>query len=337
MSNRTSPSRSFNTVKHSNRDARRKRTQRAGMVLLAMFCVVVLILISLLTLLVWSIADRASGGRDLPPLEDNPGSNQTQNSSIVYTALTKVTSDIHTGELVVVNAEHAYVFPSSSSHLINIYDNRTKVGGSNPYQINRTFAIYMERTAFAKMEEMMIKHYELSDADGSVLIKYAYRSHKDQEDLGSSIAPGFSDHHTGLSIALHDGKEAGNPPLDAFHWIYDNCQQYGFIIRYPDNKTDITGVDDYGHCLRYVGVAHATYIKQNDLCLEEYVSLLKNQYTTEHLKITGADGNRYEVYYVPAGNGDVCTLSVPSNYRYTVSGDNIGGFIVTVNMSAPIE
>lgn len=337
MSNRTSPSRSFNTVKHSNRDARRQRRQHARTVLLAMFLVVALILLSLLTLLVCSIVDRISDGREQQPQQQGPNTEQAPNSSIVYTALTKVSSDIHTGDLVVVNADHAYVFPTSEAHLLNIYDNRTKVGGSNPYQINRTFAIYMERNAFAQMEKMMIKHYELSDLDGSVLVKYAYRSYKDQEALGSSILPGYSDHHTGLSIAVHDGKEAGNPPLDSFHWIYDNCQQYGFIIRYPDNKTDVTGVEDYGHCLRYVGVAHATYIKQNDLCLEEYVALLRAQYTTEHLKITGADGNRYEVYYVPAGNSDICTISVPSNYQYTVSGDNIGGFIVTVNMSAPIE
>ena len=288
-------------------------------------------------LLIWSIADRISDGRDQPPIEDNTNPDQAQNSSIVYTPLTKVTSDIHTGELVVVNAEHVYVFPASNAHLLNIYDNRTKVGGSNPYQINRSFAVYMDRTAFAKMEEMMLKHYEVSDSDGSVLVKYAYRSFKDQEDLGSSILPGYSDHHTGLCIAVHDGKESGNPALDASHWIFANCQRYGFVVRYPDGKADVTGVEDYSHCLRYVGVAHATYITEKDLCLEEYVTLLKNQYTTEHLKITGADGNRYEVYYVPAGNGDVCTLSVPSNYQYTVSGDNIGGFIVTVNMSAPIE
>jgi D-alanyl-D-alanine carboxypeptidase len=107
-------------------------------------------------------------------------------------------------------------------------------------------------------------------------------------------------------------------------------------VRYPAHKTDETGVSDYAYCFRYVGIPHATYISEKNICLEEYVELLKTNHSgSEHLKIEGADGKSYEVYYVAAGSGDLTTLSVPSNYAYTISGDNMGGFIVTVDLSTP--
>ena len=42
----------------------------------------------------------------------------------------------------------------------------------------------------------------------------------------------------------------------------------------------------------------------------------------------------YEIYYVPM-TGDSTTVSVPKNYKYTISGDNVGGFIVTVDLNSP--
>ena len=63
---------------------------------------------------------------------------------------------------------------------------------------------------------------------------------------------------------------------------------------------------------------------------------MKKNYTSTHLTIQGADGNDYEVYYVPADEG-ITQFSVPQNYKYTISGDNVGGFIVTVHLSEPVN
>ena len=110
------------------------------------------------------------------------------------------------------------------------------------------------------------------------------------------------------------------------------------MVRYPDSKAAITGVDGYEYCFRYVGVPHAYYIHENNYCLEEYVELIKNTYTPDKtLKITTSDGGLYEVYYVAAGSEELTVLKVPANYSYTVSGDNIGGFIVTVNLNEAVE
>ena len=56
-------------------------------------------------------------------------------------------------------------------------------------------------------------------------------------------------------------------------WINDHCHEYGFIIRYPKGKTDITGYDYEPWHLRYVGGDAATYIMENNLTLEEYVGV----------------------------------------------------------------
>ena len=157
---------------------------------------------------------------------------------------------------------------------------------------------------------------------------------ENQAALNSSVQPGYSDHHTGYCVAI---QYIDRTRLESNHWFYQNCYKYGFVIRYPEGKESITGVSDYRHCLRYVGVAHATYMYQNGLCFEEYIELLKNNYSSsaKRLSIAAADGFTYEVYYTPTAGQDIITLDVPSNYNYTVSGDNRSGFIVTMKMTAP--
>ena len=91
-----------------------------------------------------------------------------------------------------------------------------------------------------------------------------------------SAYPGRSEHHTGLAIDVTSASMGWGLKQDFADypdgkWINEHCQEYGFIIRYPKGKTDITGYDYEPWHLRYVGVEAATYIMENDLTLEEYV------------------------------------------------------------------
>ena len=71
---------------------------------------------------------------------------------------------------------------------------------------------------------------------------------------------------------------------------------------------------------RYVGIPHAKYITENNLCLEEYIELM-HSYTVENpLSYEG-----YSIYFCPEN-----ALYVPQSGNYTVSGNNVDGFIVTV-------
>jgi D-alanyl-D-alanine carboxypeptidase len=153
--------------------------------------------------------------------------------------------------------------------------------------------------------------------------------------------PGHSEHHTGLVASLSLSKTGLNLKMSERPELLEMCHRYGFIQRYPEDKADRTDVGNYGECLRYVGVAHAAYMAQNNLCMEEYVELLKkNHVSTEgsdgkHLAVdTNGDGTAdYAVYYVPKNQStDLTTVYVPKGMEYTVSGDNMGGFIVTVTL-----
>jgi D-alanyl-D-alanine carboxypeptidase len=91
--------------------------------------------------------------------------------------------------------------------------------------------------------------------------------------------PGTSEHQLGLACDIVDKYyEYMNESLadtELSKWMAENCAQYGFILRYPDGKQDITGVMYEPWHYRYVGVGAATYIMENDLCLEEFIALYK--------------------------------------------------------------
>lgn len=61
-----------------------------------------------------------------------------------------------------------------------------------------------------------------------------------------------------------------------YTWLANNAYRYGFIQRYPSDKTDITGVNNEPWHYRYVGVEAAQEMQEKGLCLEEYTDLLKS-------------------------------------------------------------
>ncbi len=91
-----------------------------------------------------------------------------------------------------------------------------------------------------------------------------------------SAYPGRSEHHTGYAIDLVT-KSTGWTLTQDFaktsegKWINKHCAEYGFIIRYPKGKTDITGYDYEPWHLRYVGVDAAEEITEQGITLEEYL------------------------------------------------------------------
>ncbi len=338
MRNHVPQPRSFNTIRHSQTKERAKRRRQMRMVLLSACVTALLLLLSLLVLLIASIADAiGSQNGDLGGNGGNDGDGSTPpiGNELTFEQVPFNNETLHTGTLILVNADHQYTFPSGIA-FTNIYDNRTKINGANIYQVvynNYT----LQKDTFEAFDSMMQKYYVL-EADASIIISSAYRSYKDQEDLPSStIRPGYSDHHTGYCVTIQQIVGENRRVPEADHWIYQNCHKYGFVIRYPDEKAEITGVSAYENCLRYVGIPHASYMQAHGLCLEEYVEQLRASYSVDHrLKISGADGKSYEVYYVPSSGEELTTVRVPKNHTYTISGDNENGFIVTVDMSEPI-
>lgn len=151
----------------------------------------------------------------------------------------------------------------------------------------------------------------------------------EKEVLKGAAKPGYSEHHTGLSVdmsVMSNGKQIGFEGTSAQLWVGNNCYDYGFIWRYPPNKTQITGVMNEPWHFRYVGVPHSIVMRDKNLVLEEYIAFLQEEKTFR----VAAGGSFYQIYYVPLEGAQSFELNVSQNDQVTVSGDNQGGFIVTV-------
>ena len=107
-------------------------------------------------------------------------------------------------------------------------------------------------------------------------VMYENRLKKYGYDDGWVTKPGASDHQTGLGCDVvpknwtdrgMNEKMAEEPETQ---WMAANCARFGFILRYPADKEDITKINYEPWHLRYVGVEAATYIMDNGLCLEEF-------------------------------------------------------------------
>ena len=88
--------------------------------------------------------------------------------------------------------------------------------------------------------------------------------------------PGTDEHQSGLSVDIHNCETASVDfkNSEAYKWLTANCHKFGFVLRYPEDKTDITGVPFRPWQFRYVGRHHATNMFENKLCLEEYIDIL---------------------------------------------------------------
>jgi D-alanyl-D-alanine carboxypeptidase len=94
----------------------------------------------------------------------------------------------------------------------------------------------------------------------------------------SIMYPGASEHQSGLALDVTtDGTlRQSFGETRAGKWIADNCQRFGFILRYPNDKTDITQIIYEPWHLRFVGVPHAAFMKELGMCMEEYIYYVKD-------------------------------------------------------------
>lgn len=96
--------------------------------------------------------------------------------------------------------------------------------------------------------------------------------------------PGCSEHQLGLAVdvASYVMKNFDDPLTEAFAdqpeglWLSRNAAEYGFILRYPKHKTEITQIVYEPWHYRYVGADHAKTMKAHDMCLEEYIPYISH-------------------------------------------------------------
>ena len=268
-------------------------------------------------------------------------------------------SDVNKGDLILINASFPYVFPDETPIFLNCYDSRSKDLGRSPTSGNIIYSYYTQSgpTQCAKFDPTMLAafnaladdfykatgNYDLFIYDEDGYRSFQEQASKNQKNPAMYAPAGETEHHLGTSIDLYGNISSSQPVYkiddpqyaSTYKWIYDNAYKYGFILRYPVAKAEVTGVTYEPYHFRYVGKAHAEYMTKNNLCLEEYLDLLRDSHTKNSpLYFTGEDGTEYMIYYVAAFTDNLTGISVPAEgnegVKYTVSGDNKAGFIVTV-------
>lgn len=321
-------SRSFNNIQNSRAEKRKKNKLIQQFTLMGIVGLAALTVCTLMIMAIGGIIGNIVEGLGWTP------NNGPDNEKIQWDSITVTTTDTQQGDLVIVNTTHEYKFPATTEHLSEIYakwyTHKPKI-----YELSG-ISKYMDTDALNAMDAM-ITDFVAATGKTDVQVRDAYRTDEDQKGYATPV--GHSDHHTGLGVVLKYLKGQAyafsTDPDGTYNWFYENCHKYGFVVRYPADKTEITGVKDYVDYFRYVGVAHATYMKEKNLCMEEYVELLKGYTDKKPLKINAADGNYYEVYYVAVDGS--ATVKVPANYAYNLSGTNDGGVVITVSRSQAIE
>ncbi|MBR5641149.1 MAG: M15 family metallopeptidase [Firmicutes bacterium] len=211
------------------------------------------------------------------PAEEEPEAPQlpTMETSLDDYPLNTPTDDI----LVLVNKTHPVTRDYVADDLVTVVHCDPNVGNKDTKKMRKVAADAIEELIAGAKEDgydiVMRTGYRSYDYQDYLFNSYA-ANYGEAEANTYSARPGQSEHQTGwccdvgvLGVALTDFDYRPEAV-----WIADNCWKYGFILRYPADKTDITGYIYESWHIRYVGKDVAQYIYENGLTLEEYLGIL---------------------------------------------------------------
>ena len=237
-----------------------------------------------------------------------------------YSELSVPPSKLNSGALVIINDEYS-ADGSAPSGLVSLLKNK-----SEDYSLINE-SIKLNQEAADALNSMMAAYREETGLTDFVI----YGTNDTFTGEGSLCPEYFPESVTGNTIDLAVIAYGSPVPFDgkdAEAWIIDNCYDYGYIVRYPQGKEMTTGHEFCPWHLRYVGKPHSALMKEMGLCLEEYVEFLKN-YTYGNALIYSFDDVKYEIYTSEAV-GETASARVPISGNYSISGDNIDTYIITV-------
>ncbi len=326
-----------------------KNSRKKGYKNINMMAVIMCLIAVLVVVLVLNVGNSSGGENSLPDVSQDTSVDTSDSSDdasvesseadvskpteIRFLETVVATDTYHTGDLIVVNPSHPMA--SEPTEEIVVLGNEK----TSDYKVGSLNVKYPKRL-IPTLNELM-KELRTNVSSNAFTITRGYRTFEEQQDAhdspnnknGREPEGGRSDLNTGLSFAAWVyPSEQGTINQGKFAWLPENCHKYGFILRYPDGKSSLTGIDasnDAYITYRYVGVPHSYLIYVNNYCLEEYVEFAA-RFSPENPYAFNNGTSEYLIYYIPASDGENTTLLVPEDYNYTISGDNIGGFIITV-------
>ncbi|NQX58281.1 M15 family metallopeptidase [Paenibacillus qinlingensis] len=255
---------------------------------------------------------------------------QVENSTYAMTSSAKdlttikvMKDQIYQGYLVLINQDYPVHQIGMQTDILNLFQHKELVKGfgllDNTIRLSQR-VVEAFTTMISAAEKDGVRHF---------LINSGYRDNKEQsqlyKDMGSNYAlpAGHSEHNLGLALDIGSTQADMNQAPEG-EWMIRNAAEYGFILRYPKDKTAITGIQYEPWHFRYVGLPHSIIMQQMNLSLEEYLAYLKQQKNIT----TKVKGKIYEISYYPITQNS--TIQVPSSRSFHLSGNNMDGIIVTV-------
>ena len=254
---------------------------------------------------------------------------------------------IYQGELILVNAQTPFHFELWEEPC-SVYDYKTA-----SYSV-RDKNIRLSRATIDALNRFF-DAFSKATGVNDLMINSAYRSKEEQQqvwddylrDYGEEYTrqyvsvPGFSEHHSGLAMDVATYNARGITAVrneGSYAWLYENMAQYGFILRYPQNKTVQTGINFESWHFRYVTIPHALLISEQNYCLEEYLDYIRiYTYEGAHAKVSAADGTNYAIYFYEATDAVQQQIPVPKGVTYQILGNNTDGFLISYQVLASVQ
>ena len=199
-------------------------------------------------------------------------------------------------------------------------------------------------------QRMLLQLILALDAHDTIVPVSGYRSAEEQRDIFESsmlengaeftnayVAPvDASEHQTGLAIDLGENL----PDIDfirpsfPYHGICQKFRQaapsFGFVERYSEDKTSITGIAHEPWHFRYVGAPHSLIMVRLNMALEEYIDYLRQFTYDSGPRVEEMGNNTVKIYYAPIDQYESKAIPIPHDRPVHISGNNNDGLIITV-------
>lgn len=172
------------------------------------------------------------------------------------------------GDILLVNDSHRLSEDYVPEGLVNLYQSRHSFRLANS-------DIYLTRETYEAAEKMF--HAAEEQNVNGFIITSGYRSYQRQSEVyaesepGKAQQPGASEHQTGLAFDVTTETNSGFENTPQYAWLSQHAHEYGFIQRYPANKSSVTGISYEPWHYRYVGVDAAGKMRRTGQALEEFL------------------------------------------------------------------
>lgn len=164
----------------------------------------------------------------------------------------------------------------SNSMLINKYNFLPADYNPDDIVTIKNWYAYDNQSIKEEVYNQYVKMYNAASKQGlRLIVTTSYRTWEEQTNIynyngDNATRPGFSEHQTGLALDIITDKTSNFEDSEEFTWLKNNAYKYGFILRYPKDKENITGIKYEPWHYRYLGVELATKVHDSGLSYEEY-------------------------------------------------------------------